>query len=316
MMVYRRTLTEKQVVVRLKTTGEKRQRTLYEFGYYSRPEGGTKLNGSTVKACKALVLPPAGKDMVIDLGPKAKIVATWTDVKGRRCSMYSKKHQRQAHEEKFDRAETFAKALPKIMTRVKKDMRLDNKCGEAANVLYLISQTAFRLGGTCDTKADTKAFGAATLLGKHVKTIEGDTVTFDFIGKKGVRIRKTIHDPIIARMMMERKSTCWSENLFDVSPGFVRAYLQEITPEFVVKDFRTHLATAMARDLVSQRKGPAPNQTRFKKWQRQVAMKVAKLLNNTKPVALNSYINGSVWQAWEQPAKWPVFVPKAMKGDE
>src|SRR3990167_5236738 len=218
MKVYRQTLSEKTKSRQYKTTTKTHEKggwyqyKVYKLGYFTAPKGGRKLNGSIVKQCRAMVIPPAWKGVVINLSTTAKIIATGTDVKGRACALYSKRHNKRKCLEKFGRAARFQAKLPEVVAKIKSTVgkaMTHRKDKEAVDVLYLISQTAFRVGGTSDTKADKTAYGAATLLGKHVVVNGGDTTSFDFIGKKGVRIRKTIHDPLIAKMVRARKTSAW-----------------------------------------------------------------------------------------------------------
>jgi DNA topoisomerase IB len=144
-----------------------------------------------------------------------------------------------------------------------------------------------------------KAYGASTLLGKHV-SVKGDAVTFDFIGKKGVRQRRTLHDGTLARIVSERKTKAWSEPLFRVSDGYVRDYLHRIDGRHHVHDWRGWHATRMAAEMVEGWKTPPKDEKEFNRRRKAISEKVADFLGNTPKIALDSYISPVVWARWEE----------------
>ena len=79
-----------------------------------------------------------------------------------------------------------------------------------------------------------------------------------------------------------------------------------------IKDFRSLKANTIARKIIDKKKGPAITEKKFKKWQLMVADYVAKKLGNTRNVALNDYIDPSLWNKWRKP-EWGPFIPKKLK---
>ncbi len=63
---------------------------------------------------EALVIPPAWKDVWISPHPNGHIQAVGTDVAGRRQYLYHEHWQTERSEEKFDRAVSLAKQLPRL----------------------------------------------------------------------------------------------------------------------------------------------------------------------------------------------------------
>ena len=96
-----------------------------------------------------------------------------------------------------------------------------------------------------------------------------------------------------------------------MSSSFVRGYLNSIDDRFNIKDFRTLKAYSIAKKEIDKRKGPAPDEKTFAKWQKEVADVVANKLGNTRAVALNDYINPSLWDKWRK-KEWGSFLPKKM----
>ena len=190
----------------------------------------------------------------------------------------------------------FAQVLPRIEQRISKDVSKS----EEALVLYIISKTGFRIGSNDETLAKVKAYGVSTLLGKHVQ-INGDSISFDFIGKKGVHIQKQIKDPKIAALLAHKKKN-EEKPLFKVNDYEVRKYLGGISGhKFSPKDFRTHLGTRIAHEVIQQLPPPT-NEKEFKKFRFQIGDIVSKELGNTRSVALSSYISPEIFTS-----KFPQF---------
>ena len=256
------------------------------------------------KRIASLRIPPAYRDAVhLSDDPDADLQATWTDAKGRTQYRYSAEHSEKAAAEKFARLKDFNKALPHLREQIVADLhdtRLSETERESAAILRLIDKTGFRPGSEGETGADTKAYGATTLKAGHVR-IEGDKISFRFPSKSGQVTAKTITDPVLAKVLAERKAE--GGYLFpNASDADVRDYLHARDGDFKVKDFRTWNGTNKALETMA--KMPVPkNDTAFKKAQREVAKKVAKHLGNTPAIALKSYIDPAVFSAWKAKKK-------------
>lgn len=248
---------------------------------------------------KALRVPPAWKNVLFSKDAKSDLQVIGTDSKGRTQYIYSAAHTAKAAAEKFARLKDFHKAVPKIRKKALNDMQdesLSQEERDTAAVIYLIDKTAFRIGSDSDTLAAKRAYGASTLLGRHVK-VEGDKVVFRFVGKKGVEINKTIRDASLASYI-NGKRVKRDDKLFATSDARTRDYLKSITGEpFLVKDFRTWHGTAMALKTIKSMKVPT-TQKDFLKARREVCKKVSDHLGNTPAVALASYIDPTVWAPW------------------
>ena len=288
---------------------------LYDYRYTT----GQNLNSEDAEYVKNLKIPNKINNDSLVIFPKGnKVLFTYLDTKGRSIRAYSKKEIIKGFEGKYKRLRSFKKNYGPIVDRIIKDIRSpDPRIAQSALVLYIIYTTGLRIGSNADTRAEVKAHGISTLLSKHVKLIAPDKVKLDFIGKKGVRNTTLIKDPLIYNELRKRKSTQRNAPIFDFSHNIVRKYLQGLDGRYVIKDFRTLKANQIAEELVKKRKGPAPNETTFKKWQLEVAAKVADELGNTRSVALNDYIDPKIWARWRKP-EWGIWKPKRfiMNGDE
>jgi DNA topoisomerase-1 len=227
--------------------------------------------------------------------PAGRLQATGLDTKGRRVYLYSKEQAGKAAAAKFDRLKAFDRAYPSLIRKVERDM----KTREEALVLYLIAKTGFRVGGSSETGAEVQAYGASTLKCSQV-SVSGSTLSFDFTGKKGVRVNKALKDAFLARGIGDRCYSNSEEIIFNTTDRQVRSYLASIQREtqFMVKDFRTYLGTLTAFRKV--RGMPAPrNDREFRSFRRKVGEAVAGELGNTPTIALNSYVAPEVFCAWE-----------------
>jgi len=275
------------------------------FGHSGRPgQVGGSSTAHFVTATdaqrKAMKIPPAWTDVRINPDPGGHVLAVGRDAKGREQRRYSTQHSAEAAAEKFERLADFNKALPKLRADIEKDLENpDPEIRETATLLRLVDRTAFRIGSNRETLADKKAYGASTLEARHVK-IEGDQLAFNFVGKKGVQIKKKVEDQKLATEMY--KLTAGKERKESIfKPGGdarAREYIkQHADPGFTPKDFRTYHGTSQALKAIA--KMPVPKtQAAFKKARRAVGEKVAKHLGNTPAVSLSSYINPAVFGKW------------------
>lgn len=250
----------------------------------------------------------------------SRILMEYKDVKGRTIKRYSKEEIFKNYQNKYKRTRLFEENVDKIVSSIKKDINSsDAKKAQSALILYIIYKTGLRIGSDNDTKADVKAYGISTLLNKHINfDPEKKYVYLDFIGKKGVRNKSLIKDPLIYEKLLSLKTPNWSKEIFQTSSKTVRNYFNDLKNnkgKFKIKDFRTLKANEIAKKLIDSKKGPAPTEKKFRKWQLLVADYVAKKLGNTRAVALNDYIDPQLWQKWRKP-EWGVFIPKKIKLDE
>ena len=242
-------------------------------------------------------IPPGWSDVWVTTRKDNPLQVVGIDSKGRKQSIYSTKHAGKQTAAKFAREKKFEKVYPKLMKQISSDL----KRKEEAQILYLIAKTGFRIGSNKETFATQKAYGASTLLKSQIK-VEGNSVTFDFIGKKGVRIERTIEDPILVSIIAKKFKTR-GDSLFTTTDTHVRDYLHNLDggAPFMVKDFRTRIGTITALEKI--REAPPPpipqNETQLKKSMKAIGEMVAKILGNTAAVALSAYIAPEVFAEWE-----------------
>jgi len=247
-------------------------------------------------------VPPGWTDIWMTTDSKSPIQAMGRDSKGRRVYLYSSERMGMATAAKFSRLKAFSKAYLPLMKKIKREM----KTSEEAMVLYLIAKTGFRIGGNTETKAAVKAFGASTLKCSHVN-VAGNKLSFDFTGKKGIRVHKELKDTFLARNIAGRCGGDTDHNIFKTTDDGIRVYLDSISDGsgFTVKDFRTYLGTLTAFRKIKTM--PIPKNGReIKRYRKEVGKTVAKELGNSPAIALNSYVSPEVFCVWESSSHFPV----------
>jgi len=240
-----------------------------------------------------LRVPPAWTNVMVDTNPEAALIISGYDAKGRRQSVYSAAHSARQAGLKFSRI----RELKTKLAGIRKQIAASDK-PELSDVLELILATGLRPGSTRDTKAAKQAFGATTLEGRHV-VVDGTDVRLQFTGKKGVAIDVPVTDESVAAMLLIRKEASGdSGRLFDASDSDLRKFTKTLDGGgFKPKDFRTLKGTSVAATLVRESEPPADEKS-YKKHVREVAKRVAAVLGNTPIIALQSYIDPTVFSAW------------------
>lgn len=249
---------------------------------------------------KALRVPPAWTDVKINPNADAELLVVGKDSKGRRQAVYSAKFAAEQAAAKFARIKELDQKFESIEQQNRANQSNPDKAIRAhADCMALIMALGIRPGSESDTGAATKAYGATTLLGKHVVTEDGK-MYLRFTGKKGVAIDLRVTDRNLMPMLKKRaKKASFNGPLFpEVSDGSLLKYAHLFDGGgFKTKDFRTLLATKSAMNAIS--KQPAPTDAKsYKKAVRAVAVDVARRLGNTPVIALQSYINPAVFSGW------------------
>ncbi len=311
--ILREKVRERVEQVKLKS-GELKDKTVIDFAW-KYADTGQEVTPEDREYLTKLGIGPAYTNVRVnpDFATDG-LVAEYDDVKGRSVRLYSKAHSQQAAQEKFERLKAFNAAMPAMQAQIRADLDSPNaKVKRAARVLFLVEKTAFRIGSDRDTGADKQAYGASTLLAKHVK-VNGSKVKFSFVGKKGVNIRQSYDDPELAKLMTEQLAGKDKDaRLFEADDNAVREYLDTLpgAKDFLVKDFRTWNATRWALEELDGVK-PFTDEKAFTKFQKGVAEKVSARLGNTPVMALGSYIDPHVWDTVRQP-QWGAWVPKKLQ---
>lgn len=253
---------------------------------------------------KSLGIPPAWKDVKIAKNKRAKILATGVDNAGRLQYIYHPSFRARREQEKFERVLRFARALPNMRRKVDKDLKrpkLDYQ-KVMATIISIMDRTYIRVGNDTYAK-DNHSYGLTTLRSKHT-TVEGNVITFDFVGKSGQHHVKRINDRTLARVVRQLDdlpgyevfkyydySSGSSGHIKDVKSTDVNAYIKDVMgEEFSAKDFRTWAGTLIASAELALAERAESEKDR-KKTITACVKKVAKKLGNTPAIARASYID-------------------------
>jgi DNA topoisomerase-1 len=245
-------------------------------------------------------IPPAWTDVRVNPDPKADLLVQGKDAKGRVQSVYSESHKTRQAAKKFSRVNGMRQEQKQIEQEVKADMKSPvPSIRENATVLRLIQETGIRPGGTGDTKAEKQAYGATTLEGRHVRQSTTGNVRLQFVGKKGVDINVPVTDKTLARELVNRKEVAGAKGkIFNTNSSSLRSYTKSKDGgQLHPKDFRTAKGTDVAIATMKGMKRPKTDRE-YKQAVRKVAKEVAAQLGNTPTVALQSYIDPTVFSKW------------------
>lgn len=290
--------------------GWTRRRAGKGFVYLDRY--GDRLAPEDAERCRALVIPPAWRDVWICPHPNGHLQAVGTDDAGRRQYLYHPAWVEQRAAEKHDRVLRFGRRLPGVRERVRADLagddlHLERVCALAVRLLDL---GYFRIG--TDVYAEENgSFGLTTLERQHVRREQGRLV-FEFTGKSGVEHRVEIESPdvadVVERMRRRRSNTdpCLLAHRVGrrwrpLTPADVNDYLRDASGmDATAKDFRTWHATVLAAVALAEAPGPDASATARKRAVAAAMREVADYLGNTPTLARSAYVDPRVVDAYEE----------------
>ena len=265
---------------------------------------------------RALVIPPAWRDVWICPSPAGHLQAVGWDAKGRKQYRYHSAYREARDSDKFGRMIAFGTVLAVIRRRVARDLRRSGLPREKilATLVRLLETTCIRVGNVEYEKANA-SFGLTTLRNRHVR-IQGGTVKFQFNGKSGQQHCIELADRTIARVLRDCQELP-GYKLFQyvdeagahctVDSGDVNNYLREITGQgFTAKDFRTWVGTVLAaRELASMERSRSAAQAK-----RNIAgavKEVSKQLGNRPAACRKYYIHPAIFEAYEDGSLFDVM---------
>lgn len=253
---------------------------------------------------QALRVPPAWTDVRYSEDPNADLLVVGRDAKGRAQYVYSERHSAAQAEAKFARVSSLLENYDAMKAQNRaNELSRDANVAAHAEATSVIMATGIRPGSTADTRADAQAYGATTLEGRHVVS-DGSGVSLQFVGKKGVALNIAVDDAHAASILTRRAAESGPDGrLFPgVTQSSLSGYVGSLGPGgFHTKDLRTARGTSLAHETVRSMSAPTTPAS-YKRAVRDVAVKVSGALGNTPTVALQSYINPTVFGGWRDAA--------------
>jgi DNA topoisomerase-1 len=274
---------------------------------YVDAKGKPVRNEDHLHRARALVIPPAWTDVWICGDEYGHIQATGRDAKGRKQYRYHSKWREVRDGTKYHRMMHFAKTLPRIRRRVRKDLSLPGLPREKvlAAVVRLLETTLIRVGNEEYAK-ENASFGLTTMQDRHAK-FNGSGVKFRFKGKSGVEHDIDLNDKKLAKVVKACRDLPGQElfqylndngKVCDIGSQDVNEYLREISgEEFTAKDFRTWAGTVLAAKALQEYENFS-SQRQAKRFMVSAVEAVAKKLGNTKAVCRKCYIHPEVFNAY------------------
>ena len=274
-------------------------------------ELGGRLGPDETARCKALVIPPAWREVWICPLPNGHLQATGTDEAGRRQYLYHPAWREKRDRAKHDRILEVAERLPRARTQVAKDLGLSGMPRQRAlaTAFRLLDLGLFRVGG--EAYVDTNGtYGLATIEKRHVR-ITGDDVVFAFPSKSGKDGNVAVTDPAARaavgellrrrgggpQLLAYRVGRSWR----DVSSRDINEYVKRVVGGNVsAKDFRTWHGTVVAAVALAEMADPGATPPARRRAIKRAVDQVSEQLGNTPTVARKSYIDPRVVERYEE----------------
>jgi len=288
------------------TAGMTRRKSGNRFVYKGR-DGKIVRDPAELARIKALVIPPAWRDVWICPEPNGHLQATGRDARGRKQHRYHPRWREIRDANKYDKMIDFAKRLPAIRRKVDEDLALPGLPREKvlATVVRLLETSRIRVGNE-EYARQNNSFGLATMRNRHV-SVSGSKIRFEFRGKSGVHHALDLNDRRLARII-KRCQDLPGHELFQyigddgarcsIGSADVNAYLRNIAGEdFSSKDFRTWGGTVLAARTLFELEKVESNAA-AKKNIAQAIESVAAKLGNTKAVCRKCYVHPAVLEAY------------------
>ena len=255
-------------------------------------------SASSLARIGKLRIPPAWREVRIARSDAAPLQAVGLDKKGRTQYLYLPRFRAHREEEKFKRVVEFGEALPALRRRVRADLKRAELDREhvLASIVRLIDQGFFRVGNEKSAKSEA-TYGLTTILAKHVK-VEGNVISFDYVGKWRKSQKRAIEDAEVAevieqlRRLREPELFAFIDNgkTRDVKDRHVNEYIQSIIgANFTAKDFRTWAGTLLCSIALAMQ-GQGASKTERKRKIKQAVQATSEQLGNTPAVCRASYI--------------------------
>lgn len=272
---------------------------------YVDADGRAVRDKRTLERIRALVLPPAWRDVHIAATPRSAIQAWGYDARGRKQYRYNERAVERRELRKYHRVRQLAKRLPKVREALARDARPKARAvtldadAVAATVLRLISETFCRIGGERYAK-ENGTFGITTLRKSHVELRDG-RIRLQYKGKGSIKQRQVVHDPDLVKLLRRQMDTPGTA-LFRYRNGSgwkvitardVNEYLQRRVGGFSAKDFRTWGGTLRAATVLAEL-GPAKSETEAKRNVALAMRLVSSELGNTPTICRKSYVHPMV----------------------
>jgi len=286
--------------------GYRRLRLRGRFVYVT-PAGAQIRDARTLARIQRLAIPPAYQDVWICRDKRGHLQATGRDARGRKQYRYHPAWRAARDASKFDSLVDFARHLPALRARMRRDIELPGlpRHKVLALIVRLLEATLIRIGNE-EYSRYNHSYGLTTMQDRHLQ-LHGDRLCFRFRGKNG-----RFHDIHLADARLARIARRCQElpgqdlfqyldaqgNVQPIGSSDVNEYIREHTAgDFSAKDFRTWNGTVLAA-IELRDAGYAGTAAQAKRRISAAIARVAKRLGNTPAVCRASYVHPEVLNAY------------------
>jgi len=221
------------------------------------------------------------------------------DARGRKQYKYHRRAVEKGELRKYYRVRQMARDLPALRARIQRDFRRKGLTKEkvCAGIVRLIGEGFFRVGSDKYQK-ENNTFGITTMHKSHV-TILGDTVVFEYKGKRSITQRNVVPVKDLTRFVNKLLETPgarlfrYQENgkWQNVDSRDVNDYIETVAHfPYTAKDFRTWGGTLRAATVLAEL-GKGKSQSERKKNVVTAVRLVASELGNTPTICRKSYVH-------------------------
>jgi DNA topoisomerase-1 len=270
-------------------------------GHYTYvTSSGKHVSERRARQIDSLAIPPAWSDVHVSAGERAAIQAWGFDARGRKQYRYHPDAIRRGQRRKYYRVRQMGRDLPAIRRRVYADFRKRGMPFEkvCAAIVRFLADGFFRIGNDRYAR-ENGTFGLTTLRKSHV-SLDGDHITFNYVGKRSIRHRQTVVSHDLATFMRallrapgprlfryEDENGAWH----NVESAQVNGYLQDVANfPYSAKDFRTWGGTLRAATVLADL-GAAASERESKQNVATAIRLVAAELGNTPTICRKAYVH-------------------------
>ena len=222
-------------------------------GFYYTQNGEKIVDKKSLKRFKALVIPPAWKEVFITHLNNGHLQVVGRDEKNRKQYRYHPHWSQIRNKTKFFKMAAFGNVLPVLRKQINNDLKMKKmtkrKC--LALVIKLMEETHIRIGNEYYAQKN-KTYGLSTMRTKHVDILKSD-INFEFVGKKGKKHSIKVENKKLSKLVLQcEEIPGWelfqyydeSGKHHSIDSGMVNDYIHEISGDmFSAKDFRTWAAS-------------------------------------------------------------------------
>lgn len=282
--------------------------------YYTDSDGNRITDEKKLTRFRALVIPPAWRQVWISPSKWGHLQATGIDEEGRKQYLYHPEWTKERQWKKLKRMVAFGNALPHIRRQIAKDLRAKGLTKEKtiAIALKVTEETLIRIGNEQYLRKYGSR-GLTTLKKGHVHISKNDAV-FRFRGKKGVKQEISVRNVKLATHLQEL-SRLAGPYLFQyciegnrscrLRAADINAYIQQYTDlKFSSKDYRTWYAGFWAFSLFG-RQASCDNEKEREATIISVLDAVSHRLGNTRAVCKHYYVPDNIITAYKDGSLLP-----------